>query len=173
MTNGDVMSNSNFLEFSKPFIDAAKNVFETMVFTKLEPGKPQVKKGNLSQGDVSAVLGLSGTLNKDGVERDYRAMLVISFPYATYLKVASAMLMEEYTEFNEDIRDVGGEICNMIMGNAKRDLAGMGYTSNMAIPSIIEGSNHTIKYPEGTTVILIPLTSAHGPMYVELCLSEA
>ena len=99
------LANSNFLEFSKPFIEAAKNVFETMVFTKLEPGKPQVKKGSMSKGDVSAVLGLSGTLTQNGKERSYRAMLVLSFPYDCYIKLASAMLMEEYTEFNEDIRD--------------------------------------------------------------------
>lgn len=166
------MTNANFLEFSKPFIDAAKNVFETMVFTKLEPGKPQVKKGTLSRGDVSAVLGLSGTVNKDGFERTYRAMLVISFPYESYIKVASAMLMENYTAFNEEIRDVGGEICNMVMGNAKRDLSVLGYTTNMAIPSIIEGKDHSIKYPENTTVVLIPMNSAHGPMYLELCYAE-
>lgn len=166
------MTNTNFLDFSKPFIDAAKNVFETMVFTKLEPGKPQIKKGNLSRGDVSAVLGLSGTLNRGTGEKTYRAMLVISFPYSTYLKVASAMLMDNFTEFNEEIRDVGGEICNMIMGNAKRDLSGLGYTTNMAIPSIIEGPNHSIKYPENTTVVLIPINSAHGEMYLELCYAE-
>ncbi len=166
------MSNANFLEFSKPFIEAAKNVFETMVFTKLDPGKPSVKKNNSSKGDVSAVLGLSGVLTKEGTEKKYRAMLVISFPYDTYIKVAGAMLMETYTEFNEEIRDVGGEICNMIMGNAKRDLGGLGYTSDMAIPSIIEGPSHTIKYPDGTTVIIIPMKSAHGEMFLELCYAE-
>ena len=167
------MSNANFLEFSKPFIAAAKNVFETMVFTKLEPAKPQVKQSNTSKGDVSAVIGLNGTLSKDGAaQTSYKAMLVLSFPYDTYIKIASAMLMEEYTEFNEEIRDVGGEICNMIMGNAKRELNDLGYACDMAIPSIIEGPSHTIKYPESTTVILIPLGSAHGEMFLELCYSE-
>ena len=166
------MSNTNFIEFSRPFIEAAKNVFETMVFTKLEPGKPQVKKDSTSCGDVSAVLGLSGVVSKDGEDKNYRAMLVMSFPYETYLKVAGAMLMEEYTEFNEEIRDVGGEITNMIMGNAKRELGGMGYTSNMAIPSIIEGKSHTIKYPNSSTVILIPINCAHGEMFIEICYAE-
>jgi len=164
---------ANFLEFSKPFISAAKNVFETMVFTKLDALKPQIKNDNTSQGDVSAVLGISGELDKDGEKKTYRGMLVISFPYDTYFKVASAMLMDTFTEYNEEIADVGGEICNMIMGNAKRDLNGMGYTSNMAIPSMIEGKAHSIKYPEGTTVILIPISSAHGPMFIELCYTES
>ena len=168
------MSNhANFIEFSRPFIEAAKNVFETMVFTKLEPEKPTIKNDNTSRGDVSAVLGLNGELDQDGEKRPYRAMLVISWPYSTYFKVASAMLMDTYTVYNEEIADVGGEICNMIMGNAKRELNGMGYSSNMAIPSMIEGENHSITYPDGTTVIIIPIRSAHGPMFIEICYSES
>jgi chemotaxis protein CheX len=162
----------NFIEFSKPFMDAAKNVFETMVFTKLETLKPQIKSDTTSRGDISAILGVTGNLSKDGKEIPYRGMLVISWPYETYFKVASAMLMEEYTEYSDEISDVGGEISNMIMGNAKRTLSEMGYTSNMAIPSIIEGQNHSLKYPTGTTVILIPINSAHGQFFMEVCYRE-
>jgi chemotaxis protein CheX len=164
---------THFIEFSKPFIDAAKNVFETMVFTKLETQKPIIKNDALSRGDVSAVLGLSGELEKNGTKCTYKAMLVLSFPYETYFQVASAMLGETYTAYVSDIHDLGGEIVNMIMGNAKRDLKTMGYTSNMAIPSMIEGKSHSIKYPTGTHVVLIPFNSAHGPIYMELCYSEA
>lgn len=161
-----------FIDFSKPFIDAAKNVFETMVYTKLEPQKPSIKEGNMSRGDVSSVLGLSGEYQNNGIQTPYKAMLVISFPYETYIKAASAMLMEEHTEYNEEIADVGGEICNMIMGNAKRDLKEMGYSTNMAIPSMVEGKNHSIRYPSKTTVILIPIDTDHGPLFMELCYSE-
>lgn len=161
-----------FIEFSKPFIDAAKNVFETMIFTKLEPQKPSIKEGNRSQGDVSSVLGLSGEYENGDVKTPYKAMLVIAFPYDTYIRTASAMLMEEYTEYNDEIADVGGEICNMIMGNAKRDLKEMGYTTNMAIPSMVEGKNHSIHYPSKTTVVLIPIETDHGPLFIELCYLE-
>jgi chemotaxis protein CheX len=163
---------SNFIEFSKPFIDAAKNVFETMVFTKLEPQKPMIKKDNMSKGEVSAVLGMSGDLERNGVKCQYKAMLVISFPYETYFKIASAMLMETYTSYVPEIHDVGGEISNMVMGNAKRDLKILGYSSSMAIPTMIEGKDHSIKYPNGTTVIIIPIKSIHGDMYMELCYME-
>lgn len=163
---------SNFVTFSKPFIDATINVFKTMVFTEVTPQKPDVKKTSRSQGDVSAVLGLSGEVEKNGEVKPYKAQLVISWPYETYLKCASAMLMEEYEEFTDDISDVGGEICNMIMGNAKRDLGTLGYTSNMAIPTMIEGKGHNIKYPEGVIVILVPIESDHGPFFLEICYKE-
>jgi chemotaxis protein CheX len=166
---------SSFIDFSKPFVEAAKNVFSTMVFCKLEPQKPSIKSDAYSKGDITAVLGLSGELEKGGKTHPYKAMLVLSFPYDTYFKIASAMLGETYTSYTPDIRDVGGEIVNMVMGNAKRDLKTLGYSSNMAIPSMIEGKNHSISYPAGTTVILIPFETTHGPMYMELCymLSES
>ena len=167
------MSDNNFIDFSRPFVEAAKNVFETMVYTKLDPQKPSIKKDNISKGDISAVLGMSGEIEKAGGKCNYKAMLVISFPYQTYFKVAGAMLSDTYTAYVPDIHDVGGEIVNMIMGNAKRDLKGLGYSSNMAIPSMIEGKDHTIKYPAGTTVILIPVMSAHGEFFMEICYSES
>lgn len=163
---------NNFIEFSKPFIEASKNVFETMIFSKLETKKPFVKEGTTSKGDVSAILGVTGVLTKDGKETPYKGMLVLSWPYETYFKVASAMLMETHTKYSNDISDVGGEISNMVMGNAKRTLSEMGYSSNMAIPSIIEGPQHNLNYPNGTTIILIPISSAHGPFYMEICYKE-
>ncbi|MCK5883339.1 MAG: chemotaxis protein CheX [Bacteriovoracaceae bacterium] len=163
------MTTSNFVNFSKPFVDAAKSVYETMVSTKLETEKPLLKKDTLSRGDVSAVIGINGTINQDGESIRFKGMLVLSWPYDTYFKIATSMLMEEFTEYNEEIADVGGEICNMIMGGAKRQLSDMGYATEMAIPSMIEGKGHTIKYPPGTTVMMIPLNSAHGKMFMELC----
>lgn len=164
---------THFIEFSKPFIDAIKNIFETMVSTKLETQKPIIKNDSLSKGDISAVLGLNGEIEKNGSKTSYKAMLVISFPYDTYFKVASAMLGETYTAYVPDIHDLGGEIVNMVVGNAKRDLKTMGYTSNMAIPSMVEGKNHSIKYPAGTHIVLIPFNSIHGEIFMELCYSEA
>ena len=164
---------SSFIDFSRPFVDACKNIFTTMVGCTLDAQKPTIKNDTHSRGDITAVIGLSGELEKAGKKTPYKAMLVIAFPYDTYFKVASAMLSETYTTYHPDIHDLGGEIVNMIMGNAKRDLKTLGYSSNMAIPSLIEGKGHSIKYPAGTTVVLIPFESQHGPLYMELCYSTA
>ena len=166
-------TDNRFIDFSRPFVEACKNIFTTMVSCQLEAQKPTIKLDPHSRGDITAVIGLSGELEKDGKKTPYKAMLVLAFPYQTYFKIASAMLSETYTTYHPDIHDLGSEIVNMIMGNAKRDLKAVGYTSNMAIPSLIEGSGHTIKYPAGTTVILIPFECVHGPLYMELCYSTA
>lgn len=162
---------NDLINFSKPFIEACKNIFLTMVGSPLEAQKPSVKSDCNSRGDITAIIGLSGDLEKNGKKASYKAMLVLAFPYESYFKIASAMLSETYTSYHPDIHDLGGEIVNMIMGNAKRDLKSLGYTSNMAIPSLIEGKNHSIKYPAGSTVVLIPFQAKHGPFYMELCYS--
>lgn len=163
---------SNFIEFSKPFIGAAKNIFETMVFTKIDPQKPIMKKDTISKGDITAVLGMTGELEKNGKKTDYKAMLVVSFPYDTYFKMASTMLGATYTEYVPEIHDLAGEMLNMIVGNAKRDLKALGYTSNMSIPSIVEKKGHSIIYPTNTIVVLIPINSSIGEFYMELCYYE-
>jgi chemotaxis protein CheX len=168
------MSQERFIQFSKPFIDAAKKVFETMVFTKLEIQKPFVKKDQTSHGDVTAVIGLTGQVKREGDDHshDYAAQLVVSFPYKTYINIASAMLMDNFTEYSAEIADVAGEICNMVMGNAKRVLAEDGYTCSMAIPSIVEGKDHRIKYPNNAIIIVMPIMCHHGEFFIEVCYRE-
>lgn len=168
----DSKSQEAFLVFAKPFIEALKNVFETMVFTKVEAKKPEMKTDNVSRGDVSSMIGMNGVYESDGKEIEFKGMLVISWPEDTYVKTASAMLMEEHTEYNDEIADTGSEIVNIIMGNAKRDLAQVGYKLEMAIPSMIGGKNHTIKYPNAVKTVLIPLNCSHGDFFMEICFKE-
>ena len=166
------MSTNRFLDFSKPFIEAARNVFETMVGTGIETGKPFIKEGSISQGDVSAIIGMNGTKEIDGVHREMQGQFVISFPEQTYCKVASTMLMEEHEELNAEIADVGAEICNMIIGNTKKVLAQNGYNISMAVPNTVTGKQHSIKYPNKVTIIVIPVSSAHGEFFMEICYQD-
>ena len=162
---------AHFLEFSKPFIAAAKNIFETMISCKIEAQKPSIKNNQVGLGDVNATIALAGVTSKDGKEIPYEAMLVISFPFDTYFKVAGIMLSDVYTEFVPEIRDLGAEITNMVMGNAKSDLTKMGYSTNNTIPKIIEGKT-TIIYPTVQNIVVIPFTCEHGTFYMELCYKE-
>ncbi|MBF0314515.1 MAG: chemotaxis protein CheX [Oligoflexia bacterium] len=163
------MGAQRFIEFSRPFVQASKVIFETMIATKIEAGKPSIKKDQRPRGDISAVIGLTGMYEGKEGDGPIRGMMVISWPMSTYVKIANAMLMESFTEYSDAISDTGAEISNMILGNAKRDLKALGYSLDMTIPSTISGQGHTISYPIDTTVVLIPIISAHGEFYMELC----
>ncbi len=165
-------THEKFINFSKPFIDGAKNVFKTMVFSELEHGKPQLKSNPIAKGDISAIMGLSGKLIKDGQETTFKGMFVMSFPESTYCKVASAMLMEEHSEITDDIIDVGAELTNIITGNAKKNLNPDGYFLDMSTPSTVSGKDHKVNYPSNTIVIMIPMNSSHGEFFIELCYQD-
>lgn len=164
--------NERYLNFSKPFIDAMKSVFETMIFSKLTIQNPRPKSNSTSAGDISTIMGLAGEVKINDAMEDFNGLFVISFPEATYLKVASAMLMEEYTEITEEIHDVGGEISNIATGNAKRYLAEMGYAIKMATPTTIIGKGAKLKYPPKTNVIEMDAVCDHGPFSIEICYKD-
>ncbi len=161
-----------FVEFSKPFVDNARSIFDTMVFTKITTGKPYIKTDSVSIGDISSTIGINGTVDRDGEELDFKGQFVITFPKPCYLKIAGAMLGEEYEDLNSEINDVGAEICNMIIGNTKRDLTQLGFKLNMAIPSTIIGKGHSIQYTDGVTIIVIPIACDHGEFYIEICYKD-
>jgi chemotaxis protein CheX len=159
--------------FAKPFVDAAKVILETMAHTQLVPCEPEIRNDEISKGDYSSILGISGEFSTgSGESGRYKGMIVVSFPEATYLKIASAIFGEEYSEYSNDLADLGTEIDNMIVGNAKRELQEMGFTSNMAIPSSISGPGYKISYPGPTTVTIIPIDCDHGRFYIEAAYQE-
>ena len=88
-----------------------------MAMVDPKPGKPYVKKDNQARGDVSGIIGMTGSA---------RGSLALSFSTKCILKIVSNMLGENHTEINGDVRDAVGEITNMISGVARknRHLAG-------------------------------------------------
>ncbi len=166
-------SNERFLTFSKPFVDAIKNVFSTMVFADLIPQPPQLRKaGEKAKGDISVVMGLNGNIKAGETLQPFKGMMVLSFATPVYLKVSSAMLMGEFKEYNDEIKDVGAEISNITTGNAKKVLRTMGYLIDMSIPSTVVGPNHEIQYPGNTQTVVIPFDSNHGAFVMELCYQD-
>lgn len=166
------MSDNHFVKFSKPFLDALTETFEMMVQTKISAHSPKIKNSSIASGDISALIGMNGKVERDGNEKDFKGIMVISWPEDLYVKLAGRMLFEEYTEYCDDIADTGAEICNIIMGNAKNGLSPMGYKIDMATPSTIRGANHEIKYPDKTTVIEIVISCDAGDFSLELCYQE-
>jgi chemotaxis protein CheX len=98
--------------FINPFLGAVVNVLKTMAFTDPTPGKPFVKTSNeLSQGDVTGVIGLTGPV---------KGSIAVSFTEAAILHVVSNMFGEPLSEINCEVEDAVGELSNMICGDARR-----------------------------------------------------
>lgn len=121
--------------YINPFLSATINVLKTMASVDPIPGKPYMKSNSTSTGDISGVIGLTGST---------QGSVVVSFTTACALKVISSMMMQEYTEINDEIKDAVGEITNMISGDARKHLAELGLKFEAGIPTVITGKGHEI-----------------------------
>jgi len=167
------MNTDNFIKFSKPFMNALNDIFETMVSDTLVAGQPEVKETNRSCCDITSTMRMSGVIeSNDGESKSFQGLVCLCFPRETYIAISNKMLGESYTDIVDDIKDVGNEINNMMVGNAKASLNSQGYKIDMLIPSIIFGKGREIGYPAGTTTVIIPMNSECGKFFVEICYQE-
>lgn len=166
------MNIESYVKFSKPFIDALKDTFKVMLSTEITAHSPKLKTDNRARGEITAMIGMNGIVEKDGVAKDFNGLIALSFTKEVYLKVSSAMLMQEYTDYCEDIEDCGAEISNIVMGNAKKVLSTQGYKIGMSTPTRIKGKEHEIKYPKNSVVIEILITSLLGEFSLDICYQE-
>lgn len=163
---------SRFVEFSKPFINGLKETFKIMMDIEIQAHSPKIKTNNRANGDISAIIGMNGILESIDGNKNFKGQMVLSWKEDVYIKMANKMLMEEYTEYNEEIQDAGAEVSNIVMGNAKKVLNPIGYKIEMATPSTIKGKSHEIIYPSETTIVEIILSSEIGDFSMELCYLE-
>ena len=161
-----------YLDFCKPFLESIKEVYSQMCQVDISYSKPMIKEGKKSYGDYSSIVGLNGVCTLDDSKRKFKGCMVLSWTEESYLKSASAILMEEFSEYNDEISDVGMEICNITMGNAKKILSEMGYQVEMSIPTSVVGKNHTLGAQDKAVTIRTPLDSEFGTFYIELSYAD-
>jgi chemotaxis protein CheX len=164
--------NDMFLKFSAPFIKSTKNTFSTMMSTTITMHSPQIKTDNQAGADITALIGINGTVHSNGQDKEFRGLLALCFSKAIYLKLASRMLGEDYTEMVPDIADAGSEVANIILGGSKQDLLNMGIKLQLTSPSTIRGTDHEISYPKGSTTMRTTVTCDLGDFYLDLCYQD-
>jgi chemotaxis protein CheX len=151
------------VQFINPFLEGTTEVLKTMAMMAPTVGKPYVKKGNQAKGDVSGIIGMTGSA---------RGSLALSFSEKSILMIVSNMLGETYTEINDEVRDAVGEITNMISGVARKKLESQGYNILAAIPTVVSGKDHAIIHVLGGPSIIIPFEVSSSAFYVDVCLDH-
>ena len=66
-------------EFINPFLNAAKNVLETMAQTQVTPQKPRLKDGTTSYGEVTGIIGMTSA--------EITGSMIVSFTEKCILKI--------------------------------------------------------------------------------------
>ncbi|TVM15179.1 chemotaxis protein CheX [Oceanidesulfovibrio indonesiensis] len=152
------MTEPSGVEIAKPFIKATTDVLATMAMIEPKPGKPFVKKDNTATGDISAIIGITGTKN---------GAISVSFTKRCAIAVVKAMLGDDIEDILQDAKDAVGEIANMISGQARANLVEMGLNFAGSTPSVVMGDNHTITHITTNPVVSIPFSTDYGEFYVE------
>lgn len=145
---------------AKPFVQATINVLSSMTGLSPVPGKPYVKKTDKAQGDVSAIVGITGC--KSGA-------VALSFSQSCAIALVKGMLGDAIEDIIADTRDAVGEITNMISGQARATLSEMGLPLQGSTPSIIFGANHSLSFPGQVTTVAIPFETDYGAFTLEFC----
>lgn len=151
------------VKFINPFLEGTVSVLKTMAFVEPRAGKPYLKMDSLAKGDISGIIGLTGSA---------AGSLALSFSEGAILKIVSNMLGEDIQTINSDIKDAVGEITNMISGVARKNLESEGYYVQAAIPTVVSGKDHSIAHVMGGPSLIIPFEINEGVFVVDICLAE-
>ena len=148
-------------KYINPVLEAMTNVLKTMAKVEPKQGKPALKKSNKSHGDVTGIM----TMVSDKV----KGSLAITFTKPVILDIAKRMLGEDFTEINEMVTDLTGELTNMVTGGAKAIFESQGYDFNMSLPTVISGEGHSVEHKSEGPTIILPFSLDSGEFFIEVC----
>ena len=124
-------------------------------------GKPALKSDDHAQGVVTGIIDLKG--------KETSGSVAISFSKPVVLDIAKRMLRMETTEVNDMVKDLVGEIANMMAGGAKAILQDKGFDFDLTLPSVFAGEGHQVKHSVQGPIIVLPFNTDSGDFFVEMC----
>jgi chemotaxis protein CheX len=122
---------------------ATEEVFQTMLASQLTITPEPASVDSL---DITAMVGLAGVLC---------GVLIIRCNSNAGTRMASKMLGMNMEEAASQICDAMGEICNMVAGNFKNKVSGMGDGCMLSVPTVITGGDyncHSLGYSSSVRV---------------------
>ncbi len=148
------------LSFFNTVIYSVDNVLSTMARLKLKSGKATVRPAmKESVGVVTGLISMTG--------RQAQASVALSFDKDAILFIANRMLPDEHTTVDHIIVDLAGELANMVIGDAKRQLEDKGFRFDVSLPIMIVGEKHLIAHKSTAPVIVVPFEMEKGVFAVE------
>jgi len=111
---------------------SAQEVFERMLASTLAAGPETLVEEEL---DITAMVGLAGQLC---------GIITLRCPAQSANLMTAKMLGMDAAQVGPEMWDAVGEICNMIAGNFKNKIAGMGDGCMLSVPTVIEGADYNL-----------------------------
>jgi chemotaxis protein CheX len=148
-------------QFVDSFKNSARFVIESMAMTNVDYGPVEIVPAG--EYIFSGATGLIGYSSGESV----RGVLIISFNPECIIGIAGSMLGEVYEELNQGVMDSVGELTNIIMGQAKRELSEKGFSFDMATPLMFKGDSVSVSPVSGGERARVNATTSYGPFLIE------
>ncbi len=142
------------------FIASTEYVLSTMAQCTVKACKPYIKKDDIALGRLSAFITAECEENKA------KGFIAMSFTTAAAVCVARSMLGED-VEDEQSLREVVGELVNILSGDARRRMSEQGVTFSGSTPSMLYGEQHNLPHGTKSPVVVIPFEVDGGKFAVE------
>jgi chemotaxis protein CheX len=130
-------------------------VFEIMLHSTLDPGKPAPADGI----EFTAMVGLAGLIT---------GVLTLRCGYDAANQIASAMLDVSAAEAGAHAWDAMGELANMVAGNFKNKIDGVSNRCLLSVPTVITGADYSFKSVSGSEPIELWFRFKRQPLRLSL-----
>jgi chemotaxis protein CheX len=134
---------------------ATREVFEMMLGCQL--AVPETAAAG--PFDATSMVGLAGKVC---------GILTLSCASKSATLMASKMLGVEATEGSREVLDALGEICNMVAGNFKSKIAGLGDGCKLSVPTVITGKNYSLHSLADSATLEVRLLFESMPIVISL-----
>lgn len=150
------------IEFLNPFIVSAVEVLSKEVNTQVTRGQVGLKKGLFVSDDVTVLISLVGQV---------QGTVLFRMSYETAKGLVSAILGQQFGQFDELAQSGIAELANVITGLSSTKLASAGYASIISVPMLIIGKGSRIS-TLNIDRIYVPLLTDVGEIGLDIALRE-
>ena len=132
---------------------AAREVFDLMLGCELAAFEP----GSEDPLDVTSMVGLAGQL---------QGVLSVRCNKASALIMASKMLGVEPDKVGDALADALGEIGNMVAGNFKNKISGLGDGCMLSVPTVVMGNDYDVHSVANSDTVELRLLFEKKPIII-------
>ncbi len=150
------------IEFVNPFLTATLDIVKVFAKTDSKREGLYVKQPGQPSGDISGVMVIDSDT--------YKGSFSVSFQESCFCAIASTMLAKTVTGIDEKNQDVASEICNQIMGIAKKPLNDLGHVIRQKVPSVTVGRGHSVKHDAAGACVAVTFSTDSGKFQIEVVL---
>ena len=134
---------------------ASREVFELMLGCDLQPYSPEAPAAL----EVTSMVGLAGELC---------GVLSVCCNRESAVVMASKMLGVEPSNIGEELGDALGEIANMVAGNFKNKVSGLGDGCMLSVPTVVIGADYDVHSLADSHTLELNLLFESKPILISL-----